>query len=336
MAENPTEENTTKSVENEMAESLSATSANDGAISSDKENNEQTDIDEPSTSKEAPDATTEKENIEDIELLDSEKQQDASKTDCNGDLKEETGLDKTSESETNLPESKECNSDELYSTEGKSGEDDKFFTTTVKSSPNEMESGKDDKIYTTAIQSNLNEIMKVVHEDLAMEVLQTVGESATVKNSDKENDEEEQQTVKKKEDVSEDDTAGSAKKCTNSPDAKSKRDSRGSSDKTEEKSNFGIVHSPTAIGELIEEQLASNSALSADRTDHIVEWVKNSVVNVNEEDNIVEECKISEMYKGSTTHEAEKRKLLSVTPPFISPRKSQKIVSNIIKKSIKW
>lgn len=163
-----------------------------------------------------------------------------------------------------------------------------------------------------------------------MDILQSAGESATGENSDKGNNEK-QQTVKKKHDVSIDDTSDISEKCPTAA-AKDERDSRESSEKTEEKSNFGIVCSPTAIGELVEEQLANNSALSTDHTDHIVEWVKNSVkVNANEESNIIEECKSE-----NTMNETEKRKRLSITPPFVSPRKSQKLVSNIIKKSIKW
>lgn len=322
MAENTTEENnTTKSMEHEMSSTSEISSADDRAVSSDKKkNHEQMDIDKPSTSKEGLDA--EKEKIEDIDLLSPEKQQDASKTDCNGDLKEEeTNVDKIETSEMVESETvvSETNESEKRNTS------DELNLVEVRSSDEEY-------TYSSAIQSNLNEILKIVHGDLAVEMLQQHhGESSTVKDSSKENNEEEQ-TIKKKDDVSADDTAGSEKECTTSMVAKAKRDSTGSSEKTEEKSNFGIVRSPTAIGELIEEQLANNSALSTDRTDHIVEWVKNSVkVNANEESNIIEECKSE-----NTTKEAEKRKNFNKTPPFISPRKSQKLVSNIIKKSIKW
>lgn len=309
MAENTTEESTTKSMENKMSSALEISSADDRAVSFDKkENHEQTDSDKLSTSKEASEVTAEKEKIESTDLLSSEKQQDPSKTDCNGDLKDDTNLDKTGTSETDRSETKESSSDELR--------------------PSEARSGDENYIYTTAMQSNLD-ILTIVPRDLAMEMLQDADESTIMKDGDRENNDE-QQTVKKKDDVSADNTADSTKKGTASP--KDKRDSRGSLEKTEEKSNFGIVCSPTAIGELIEEQLANDSALSTDRTDHIVEWVKNSVkIKANEEINIIEECKSENM-----TNEAEKRKRLSITPPFISLRKSQKLVSNIIKKSIKW
>lgn len=320
MAENTiTEENTTKSMENEMSEIPAVTSADDTAVSPDKKNHEQTNIDKPSTSKETSNVTTEKEEVEDTDS--SEKQQNAFKNDC-GDSKEETTLKTVSaESEISNSEKLECsNSDEFHSSEAKS------------------EDVKEDTVIVSPMQNSLNEILKIVHGDLAMEMLQTVSESATVKDSEEENNEKEQQTVKKKDDISEDDmVADNVKKdCTISAAAKDKRDSR--KEETEEKSNFGIVHPPTAIGELIEEQLANNSALSVDRTDHIVEWVKNSVkINTDEESNIAEECKIPDVYQEDTRNETERRrKLNTVTPPFVSPRKSQKIVSNIIKKSIKW
>lgn len=330
MAENTTEESITKSVENEMSEIPAATSADDTAVSPDKENHEQTDIDKPSTSKEASNVTIKKDKVEDTDTEDtdspiSEKQQNASKNGCNEDSKKETTPNKpvSAESETSDSEAQlQCsNSDEFQSSEAKPGD------------------VKEDIVYGSTMQNSLNEILKIVHGDLAMEMLQTVSESETVKDSDEENNEKEQQTVKKKDDISEDDTTDIVKKdCTTPAAAKDTGDSKKSSEKTEEKSNFGIVHPPTAIGELIEEQLASNSALSVDRTDHIVEWVKNSVkINTDEESNIAEDCKTPDVYEVATKNETERRRKLSaVTPPFVSPRKSQKIVSNIIKKSIKW
>ncbi|XP_018300523.1 LOW QUALITY PROTEIN: altered inheritance of mitochondria protein 21 [Mycetomoellerius zeteki] len=314
MAEN-IDENTNKSAENSMSE-ISA--ADDRIVSSDKENHEQMNINEPSTSKEALDATVEKEKIEDMDLHSSEQQPNTSKTDCNGDLKEETNLEKieseTTKSEINKPS--ETNKSE----------------TKESNEPSSAEAKMDDTIYATTLQSSLNEIIKVVHGDLAMEILRCAND--TTEDNDEENNEKDQQTVRKEDDVSKDDTADSVKECPTSPAAEDKNDSRESLNKTEEKSNIGIVHSPTAFGELIEEQLASDSALSTDRADHIVEWVKNSVVNANKEDNILEKTKFK-IYEENTTYEAEKRKMTSVTPPFISAKKSLKIVSNIIKKSIK-
>ncbi|XP_011059522.1 PREDICTED: uncharacterized protein LOC105149070 isoform X3 [Acromyrmex echinatior] len=311
------EENINKSVESNMSET---STADDRRVSFDKENHEQIKIDEPSTSKEAL-GIAEKEKIEDADLHSSEQQQNTSKTDCNGDLKEKTNLKNiksgTTESEINKPsetnksETKDSNSNE----------------------PSSEEAKMDDTIYATTLQSSLNEIIQVVHGDLAMEILRC--SNNITENNDEENNEKDQQTVRKEDDVSKDDVADSAKECTIFPTAEDKNDSRGSSNKTEEKSNIGIVHSPTAFGELIEEQLASDSALSTDRADHIVEWVKNSVVNANKEGTIVEKSKFK-IYEENTTNVAEKRKMTSVSPPFISPKKTLKIVvNNIIKKSIK-
>ncbi|XP_018397960.1 PREDICTED: uncharacterized protein LOC108775977 isoform X2 [Cyphomyrmex costatus] len=316
MAENIIDENTNKLMENNMSE---ISIADDGIVPSDKGNHEQMIVDERSTPTEALDIDIEKEKIEDTDLCSSEQQPHTSKTDCNGDLMEETNPEKIESetksetnkpSETNQSETKESSIDESSSAGAK----------------------VDDTLYATTLQSSLNEIIKVVHGDLAMEILRCANET-TEEDNDEENKEKDQPTVRKEDDVSKDDITDSVKECT-SLAAEDKNDSRGSLDKTEEKSDIGIVHSPTAFGELIEQQLASDSALSTDRADHIVEWVKNSVANVNKEDNIVEESKFN-IYEKITTNEAEKRKMTSITPPFISPKKSLKIVSNIIKKSIK-
>jgi len=317
MAEN-IEENINKSVESNMSEISTA----DDRIVSFEENHEQINIDEPSTSKESSDITAEKEKIEGTDLHNSEQQQNTSKTDCNGDLKEKTNPKKI---ESGTIESGTIESSETNKSETK---DSNF------NEPSSAEAKIDDTIYATTLQSSLNEIIKVVHGDLAMEILRCSND--ITENNDEENNEKDQQTVRKEDDVSKDDMTDSAKECTTFPTAEDKNDSRESSNKTEEKSNIGIVHSPTAFGELIEEQLASDSALSTDRADHIVEWVKNSVVNANKEDTIVEKSKFK-IYEENTTNEAEKRKMTTVTPSFISPKKSLKIVvNNIIKKSIKW
>ncbi|XP_071560167.1 uncharacterized protein [Temnothorax nylanderi] len=350
MAENTEESITT--TENEMPSVPEILSTDDGAVSPEKkENREQIDIDidKPSTSKEASDATAEEEKIEGTDLLSSKSQQDASKTDASKTDASETDASETDASKTDVPKTDasktDCNGDLTETTNLDSVESSEMIeseTTEFRNAEFESRENSDDisretsnesvteyHFCPTTKQSNLNDILKIVHGDLAMEMLQHADKSATVKDSDEDNNEE-QQTVKKKDDVSTDDAAGNAIKCTTSVAVEDKRDSIESSEKTEEKSNLEIVRSPTAIGELIEEQLANNSTLSTDRTDHIVEWVKNSVLKANEESNIIEEYKVEKM-----TNEAEKRKICSVTPPFVSSRKSQKLVSNIIKKSIK-
>lgn len=313
MAENATE-NTKLSVnKTDMSEASPTTSATNKAVSSDEEKDELTVIDKASTSKEAADNKNEK-IVEDTDLFDKE-EQSACKTDCNGDSKEETNPGNVS-SEKIEAEVKE-NVKELPSTEAKS--DTQEVTKCL-----------------AEVDQRLDEILKVVHGDLQMEMLQRV--STTVKDSDEDGSGKEQQTVKKEETVPEDNAVDSSKKCTTSATSKStedEKDSKNFSTRAEEKSEIGIVGSPTTIGELInEEELGGDSALSVDQKDHIVEWVENSAkINADEGNNIAEECQ-SEMYEKDTMETAKLQKLDDVH--IISPRKSQKIVSNIIKKSIKW
>jgi hypothetical protein len=154
---------------------------------------------------------------------------------------------------------------------------------------------------------------------------------------DAEDGTEKEQTIMKETDL-ENDMTDSTKESTASATAKSmedKRDSSESSEKTEEKSEVGIVGPPTAVSELInEEELGGDSALSADQKDHVAEWVENWV-NPEEEDNITKGYK-REMYEGKNSADERARRKKHNDVPSISPRKSQKIICNIIKKSIKW
>ncbi|XP_011634108.1 uncharacterized protein LOC105425173 isoform X1 [Pogonomyrmex barbatus] len=323
MAENNAED--TKSVENETpSETLSVISINDEAGPSNKEENSEVPDSDKLTSKENPnkkeDASAEEEKAEGTDLLDSEKKgQDASKTDCNGDSTEKINLDKTASSETIESGTKENNF--IESPASPTGEED------------------------TNENDSLNDILKIVHGDLAKEMIQAVNESATAKDdSDEDSDEDsikkKQQTVKKKDDISGGGTSDSMKECISTIVAKYAKDKQVSkefSERIEKKLSFGFVDPPIVIGQLIEEQLANESALSADRTDHIVEWVKNSVkVNVDEDGNTTEERKLG-TYERDTTDETRKRRKPtdSISPHAVSPRKSQKFVTNIIKRSIK-
>lgn len=317
MAENTTED-TKHSANNkdDMSETPSATSATN-ETASDEGKGELKDIDKASTSKEDTDVNNEK-VIKDTDLADKEKQ-NAFKTDCNGDSKEETKSENASLEKIEV-EVKE-NLKEFSSTEERSDNQE-----VRKCSPD--------------VDQRLNEILKVVHGDLQMEMLQKI---AGVSTNAKDNDEEDgsgkdQQTVKKEGTPPKDNVCmDSSKKYTASATLKStedERDSRSFSMRAEEKSEIGIVGSPTTISELInEEELGGDSALSVDQKDHIVEWVENSAkVNADEENNIVEECQ-PEMYEKDTMETTKRQKLDDAH--VISSRKSQKIVSNIIKKSIK-
>ncbi|XP_050462184.1 uncharacterized protein LOC126857103 isoform X2 [Cataglyphis hispanica] len=309
MAENTTEDTKLSVNKNDMSETPPATSANE-AVSSDGEKGE---LDKASTSKE--DADVKNETIAtDTDLLDKEKQ-NTFKTDCNGDsAKEETKSGNMSSEK--IEEIKE-NLEEFSSTEARSD-------------------NQEVKKCLLNVDKKLNEILKVVHGDLQMEMLQKVtGASTTAKDNDEESNEKDQQTVRKEEITPEDNAVDSSKKYTASlKSTESERDSRSFSMRAEEKSEIGIVGSPTTISELInEEELRGDSALSVDQKDHIVEWVENSVkVNADEENNIAEECQ-PEMYEKDTMETTKQQKLNDIY--VISSKKSQKIVSNIIKKSIK-
>ncbi|XP_029660819.1 uncharacterized protein LOC115234164 isoform X1 [Formica exsecta] len=310
MAENTTEDTKLSVNKNDMSGTPPAISAINEAASSDGEKGE---LDKASTSKEDADVRNET-VVTDADLLDKEKQ-NTFKTDCNGDSKEETKSGNVSSEK--IEEVKE-NLEEFSSTEARSD-------------------NQEVKKCHSNVDKKLNEILKVVHGDLQMEMLQKITGIST-KDNDEEGNEKDQQTVKKDETAPEDNSVDSSKKYTASATLKStedERDSRSFSMRAEEKSEIGIVGSPTTISELInEEELGGDSALSVDQKDHIVEWVENSVkVNADEENNIAEECQ-PEMYEKDTMETMKRQKLNDIY--VISSKKSQKIVSNIIKKSIKW
>ncbi|EFN84053.1 hypothetical protein EAI_06840, partial [Harpegnathos saltator] len=153
--------------------------------------------------------------------------------------------------------------------------------------------------------------------------------------SDKDTSSTEQQN-KKAETVEEQDTMESVT-CVTVQDAEEKKDSRESREleKSDEKSEVGIVGPPTAVSELInEEELGGGD--SADQKDHIAEWVEKSAkadtaTPANAEDDVAVEER-----KQRTNGSEVETKWKNEEAVSISSRKSQKIVSNIIKKSIKW
>lgn len=317
MAENTIEDTKHSVNKDDMSEIPPATSVTNETVS-DEGNGELIDIDKASTSKQDTDMKNEN-AVKDTDLVNDKEKQNTLKTDCNGDSKEETKSRNASLEKIEV-EVKE-NLKEFSSTEERSDNQE-----VRKCSPD--------------VDQRLNEILKVVHGDLQMEMLQKIaGASTSTKDNDEDSGEKDQQTVKKEGTPPKDNVCmDSSKKYTASATLKStedERDSRNFSMRAEEKSEIGIVGSPTTISELInEEELAGDSALSVDQKDHIVEWVENSAkVSADEENNIVEECQ-PEMYEKDTLETAKRQKLDDAH--VISSRKSQKIVSNIIKKSIKW
>nr|XP_050847912.1 uncharacterized protein LOC127062935 isoform X2 [Vespula vulgaris] len=112
--------------------------------------------------------------------------------------------------------------------------------------------------------------------------------------------------------------------------------------KIDEELEVGIVGPPTAVSDLInEEELHGESALSAEEKvqDHVAEWVQKSVATevlitgeIEEEENeIPSNCR----RRRRNLRDRRSRKRENEDLPSVSTRKSQRIVSNIIKRSIK-
>lgn len=191
-------------------------------------------------------------------------------------------------------------------------------------------------------EEQLNEILKVVQEDLDMEYFQkSPSQSVSAKDDAGNTSGDKQQTIKV-ESVEKQDTVEDAI----AQDAEEKKDLKESPEKdlgkSEEKPEVGIVGPPTAVSELIKEELIKDEGIftrsggdSSDQKDHVAEWVEKSAkedtsTNADDEDIIADEQK----HRTNGSEIGTKRK--NEDAMSISPRKSQKIVSNIIKKSIKW
>lgn len=112
--------------------------------------------------------------------------------------------------------------------------------------------------------------------------------------------------------------------------------------KIDEESEVGIVGPPTAVSDLInEEELHGESTLSTEKKvkDHVAEWVQKSVATealitgeIEEEEN---EIPINCRRRRRNLRDRRSRKRENEDLPSVSSRKSQRIVSNIIKRSIK-
>ncbi|XP_017766450.1 PREDICTED: uncharacterized protein LOC108555350 isoform X1 [Eufriesea mexicana] len=191
-------------------------------------------------------------------------------------------------------------------------------------------------------EETLNEILKVVHENLSSsEVRPFAAECKKLNQEDKSDSEESKEKIdreSKKEDEKEivnDETDVLTIDETRS----SRRDSETKqSIEIVEHMEVGIVGPPTTVSELInEEELRAESALSTDQKvqDHVAEWVQNSA---KAEELVVEEeeTSINDAQQGKKNiREKRTRKKKSNDVLALPTRKSQRIVSNIIKKSIK-
>jgi hypothetical protein len=261
----------------------------------------------------------EKETDKGENLAGSIKQQSVCKTDCNGDPPKEAVDPGEGSTDNATSKTKESNLKESNSVETKSSD----------------ESAMD---YLPDVDERLSEILKVVHGDLHVNFLKScVKMPAAAQDDAMQVNSEKEQVVVKKTDILKGDTVNPKDCAVGAKDAEDETSSRESmATKDEQRSELGIVGPPTAVSELInEEELGGDSALSADQKEHIVEWVENSVkVKVEEENNHTERSKMEYM-KNNEVEKRMKRKKIN-DAPSISPRKSQKLVSNIIKKSIKW
>ncbi|XP_025161949.1 uncharacterized protein LOC105183613 isoform X2 [Harpegnathos saltator] len=322
MAQN-TVEDTKSAVDNtEMSETLTYTV--DKADSRDDKGNADEAMNPAkaeSTSEENKESDKKKE-IDDnsVKPLDSKEQSNTDETDLDTKSKEETDSKKQSTSEKTIKTGTKENKSEANCSADTSNDADERANTFFNA------------------EEQLSEILKVVHEDLDIKYFQKSTNQLTNANdkdtSDKDTSSTEQQN-KKAETVEEQDTMESVT-CVTVQDAEEKKDSRESREleKSDEKSEVGIVGPPTAVSELInEEELGGGD--SADQKDHIAEWVEKSAkadtaTPANAEDDVAVEER-----KQRTNGSEVETKWKNEEAVSISSRKSQKIVSNIIKKSIK-
>lgn len=186
-------------------------------------------------------------------------------------------------------------------------------------------------------EETLNEILKVVHENLSStEVQQIATESENLNQENKSGNEETKEKTDK--DSEKDDGIDTVNDDTDvliiNESVSSRRNSETKQSVEIEHMEVGIVGPPTTVSELINEELGAESTLSTDQKvqDHVAEWVHNSAKTkelvANEEETPQQEKK--------NVREKRTRKKRSNDVLALPTRKSQRIVSNIIKKSIKW
>lgn len=201
---------------------------------------------------------------------------------------------------------------------------------------------KDNKNTISEEEETLNEILKVVHENLgSTEVRQFAAEPKNLKQENKSvNEETKEQTDResKKEDVIET-TNDDTDVLIINESVSSRRNSDTKQSMEIEHMEVGIVGPPTTVSELInEEELRAESALSTDQKVevHVAEWVQNSakaeeLIGDEEETPINDAQQEKKNVKEKRTRKKKSNDVLN-----LPSRKSQRIVSNIIKKSIKW
>ncbi|XP_078045601.1 uncharacterized protein LOC144474534 isoform X1 [Augochlora pura] len=178
-------------------------------------------------------------------------------------------------------------------------------------------------------EKTLNEISKVVHEGLNTEnILSPVTKSKDIEEGD-ENIADESKQKTEEESKTENAVKETPSEKVNVPlEIEVKQNIE-----EVEHAECGIVGPPTTVSELIhEEELRAESALSTDSKvqDHVAEWVR-ELVAVDEEETPVQHVEEEKKnVRGKRTRKKKNNDILA-----LPTRKSQRIVSNIIKKSIK-
>lgn len=213
-----------------------------------------------------------------------------------------------------------------------------------KETDNSSTKGKDVKTTVSEEEETLNEILKVVHENLnSNNVKQGIVESKDLKQETNGNAEEHKEKIEaesSKENIIEEITSDDASVVVQIESATPRRDSETKeSVEIVEHMEVGIVGPPTTVSELIsEEELREESALPTEQKlqDHVAEWVQNSakaeeLIEVEEESSVPD---VQPEKKNIREKRTRKKKTNDVLA--LPTRKSQRIISNIIKRSIKW
>lgn len=328
MAQNTVEDTKSAADKTEMSETSTRTIDKEDSRD-DKENGDETTnprfVKVESTSKKPKEESDKKEESDEKEKIDDNSTNIKKQPSIH-----ETELGKKSEEEIDLE--KDSSSEETVKTKTKENE-------LEENCPAKTSNEKDERVnaFFSKEEERLSEILKVVHEDLDIKYFQKpASQSTSAKDSDKDTSDKGQDKIKEEIAAEEQDTTKSAISVT-VQDAEEEKDSKESLEKSEETSEIGIVGPPTAVSELInEEELGGGD--TADEKDHIAEWVEKSAKekvstsrSAKDGDNVAEKRK--QRTNGS---EVGTTKWKNDDAAPISSRQSQKIVSNIIKRSIKW
>ncbi|XP_076303337.1 uncharacterized protein LOC143221747 isoform X1 [Lasioglossum baleicum] len=183
-------------------------------------------------------------------------------------------------------------------------------------------------------EKTLNEISKAVHEGLnSKDGFRSIAKSKNLQEKD-ENVANDSKQKAKEESKTEDVKETHSEKVNVPVEAEVKQNIE-----EVEHAECGIVGPPTTVSELIhEEELRAESALSTDSKvqDHVAEWVQNSAKGeeiIIEDDEETPVQQVEEEKKNIREKRTRKKKNNDILA--LPTRKSQRIVSNIIKKSIK-